>query len=79
MNASELLDVVEVYNGNEELKKTVEFQLEPDLFSVLLAALVFNGDIVLTINNVAYDGMKFDELIKLSPEQIADFTHIKKA
>ena len=78
VNASELLDIIQTYNKNEEVKRTTNFNLEPELFSVLLAALVFSGDIVITINNVTYDGMKFDELIKLSAEQIADFTHIKK-
>lgn len=78
VNASELLDVIETFNKNEEVKRTVKFDLEPELFAVLLAALVFNGDIVITINGTTYDGMKFDDLIRLSAEQIADFTHIKK-
>lgn len=78
VNASELLDVIETFNKNEEVKRTGKFNLEPELFAVLLAALVYNGDIVITINGVTYDGIKFDDLIKLSAEQIADFTHIKK-
>lgn len=78
VNAFELIDVVETYNKYGEVKRTVKFDLEPELFAVVLAALVYNGDIVLTINGITYDGMNFDELIKLSPVQIADFSHLKR-
>lgn len=78
VNANELLKVVEVYNRHEEVKRTVRFDLEPELFAVVLAALVYSGDIVLTINRTEYDGMNFDELLKLSAAQIAEFTHLKK-
>lgn len=78
LNASELLEVVQIYQGHLELKKTTMFQLEPELLIVLLAAMVFNGDIVLTINGEAYDAMKYDQLIRLSLEELMDFTHIKK-
>jgi hypothetical protein len=78
VNASELIDVIETFNKNEEVIRTVKFNLEPEMFAVLLAALVFNGDIVITINGITYDGMKFDELTRLSADQISDFTHIKK-
>lgn len=78
LNASELLEVVQIYQGNLELKKTKMFQLEPELFTVVLAAMVFNGDIVITINGESYDAMKYDQLIKLPLEELIDFSHIKK-
>ncbi|WP_282937664.1 DUF6079 family protein [Paenibacillus sp. RC67] len=77
LNASELLEVLQS-QGDWEVKKTVEFQLEPELLSVLLAALVFTGDIVITINGETYDSMRFNQLIALKAEGIAEFSHIKK-
>lgn len=78
LNTSELLEVIQIYQGNLELKKTIMFKLEPELLTVLLAAMVFNGDIVITINGEAYDAMKYEQLIKLPLEELMDFTHIKK-
>jgi len=78
LNASELLEIIQIYQGNLELKKTKMFQLEPELFTVVLAAMVFNGDIVMTVNGEAYDAMKYDQLIRLSLDELMDFTHIKK-
>lgn len=77
LNASELLEVLQS-QGDWEVKKTIEFQLEPELLSVILAALVFTGDIVITINGETYDSMKFNQLIALKAEGIAEFSHIKK-
>ncbi|MNO15635.1 hypothetical protein D3C76_53040 [compost metagenome] len=77
LNASELLEVLQS-QGEWEVKKTIEFQLEPELLSVILAALVYNGDIVITINGETYDSMKFNQLIALKAEGIAEFSHVKK-
>lgn len=77
LNASELLEVLQS-QGDWEVKKTIEFQLEPELLSVILAALVYTGDIVITINGETYDSMKFNQLIALKAEGIAEFSHIKK-
>ncbi|RCW52053.1 DUF6079 family protein [Paenibacillus prosopidis] len=77
LNASELFEVLQS-QGDWEVKKTKEFQLEPELFSVILAALVHTGDIVITINGETYDSMKFNQLIGLKAEGIAEFSHIKK-
>lgn len=77
LNASELLEVFQS-QGDWEVKKTIEFQLEPELLSVILAALVYTGDIVITINGETYDSMKFNQLIALKAEGIAEFSHIKK-
>ncbi|WP_058302024.1 DUF6079 family protein [Gorillibacterium timonense] len=77
LNASELLEVLQSH-GDWEVKKTIEFQLEPELLSVILAALVYTGDIVITIHGESYDSMKFNHLIALKAEGIAEFSHIKK-
>jgi hypothetical protein len=77
VNASEILHVERLVGGME-VKKTAQFKLEPELLSVVLAALVYSGDIVITINGITYDSMKFDELIRLKAEGIIEFSHIKK-
>lgn len=77
LNASELLEVLQS-QGDWEVKKTKEFQLEPELLSVILAVLVYTGDVVVTINGESYDSMKFSQLIGLKAEGIAEFSHIKK-
>ncbi|GGD99905.1 DUF6079 family protein [Paenibacillus nasutitermitis] len=77
LNAPELLEVLQS-QGDWEVKKTIEFQLEPELISVILATLVYTGDIVITINGETYDSMKFNQLIALKAEGIAEFSHIKK-
>lgn len=77
LNANELLEVVQVYK-DEEIRRTKMYQLEPELFSVILAALVYNGDILITIQHETYDAMKFDQLIRLQPKEIAEFSYISK-
>lgn len=77
VNASELLEVLQS-QGNLEIKKTRKYDLEPEILSVILAVLVYTGDIVITINNESYDSMKFAQLIGLKAEGIAEFSHIKK-
>ena len=77
VNASELLHTERIAGGME-VKRTVQFKLEPELLAVLLTALVYSGDIVITINGTTYDSMKLDELIRLKAEGIMEFTHVKK-
>jgi len=77
VNASELL-YTERIAGGMEVKKTFAYHLEPELLAVLLAALVYSGDIEITIHGTTYNAMKFDELIRLRAEGIMEFTHIKK-
>jgi len=78
VNQSEFVKDVYTSQGTEDIKITKEFKMEPELFTVVLAALVKNGDIVITINGKAYDAMNFEELIKVSQKDFIDFSHIKK-
>jgi hypothetical protein len=77
LNANELIEIVQVVR-DEEVRRTKAFQLEPELFSVILAALVYNGDIVITINGETYDAMKYDQLVRLQAKGILEFSYIKK-
>ncbi|NLY91310.1 MAG: ATP-binding protein, partial [Firmicutes bacterium] len=78
VNRSELITTLYTCYGTEDLEQTQEFAMEPELLVVLLAALVYNGDIVITINGNSYDAMKFDQLIKLPINELKAFSHIKR-
>jgi predicted ATPase len=77
LNSSELLEVLQS-QGEWEVKKTKEYKLEPELLSVILATLVYTGDIVINIDGETYDSMKFNLLVGLKAEGIAQFSNIKK-
>lgn len=78
VNRAELIATLYTCQGTEDLELTQEFAMEPELLVVLLAALVYNGDIVVTINGTSYDAMKFDQLIKLPLNEVKAFSHIKR-
>lgn len=78
VNRSELVETVYTSQGTADVEQTTEFDLEPELLSVILAALVYNGNIVVTINGISYDAMKYEELIRLSIDDMIGFSHIKR-
>lgn len=65
VNRSEFIDELYTSQGTEDIELTKEFNMEPELFTVVLAALVKNGDIVITVNGKSFDAMSFEQLIKL--------------
>lgn len=78
INRSELIDTIYTKIGTKDVELTKKFKIEPELFSVILIALVHNGDIVITIAGTQYDAMKFEQLIRLPIDDIVNFSHIKK-
>ena len=78
VNQSEFIENVYTSQGTEDIKVTKEFKMEPELFTVVLAALVKSGDIVISINSKNYDAMNFGELIKVPQRDFVNFNHIKK-
>lgn len=78
VNQSELIETVYSCQGTEDVKQTTGFNLEPELLVVLLVAMVYSGDIVVTVSGSTYDAMKLDQLIKLSLQELKEFSHIKK-
>ncbi|MDF9408590.1 MAG: hypothetical protein A4E52_01653 [Pelotomaculum sp. PtaB.Bin013] len=78
VNQSEFIETVYSCQGTEDIKLTTAFKLEPELLVVLLAALVYSGDIVVTVSGITYDAMKMEQLIKLPLRELKDFSHIKK-
>ncbi|WP_044640701.1 DUF6079 family protein [Risungbinella massiliensis] len=77
INNSELIETA-YQHGTQTHQLSSNFKLEPELLLVVLSALVYSGDIVITINGTTYDALKLDQLVKLPLQQLLDFTHIKK-
>ncbi|MBO8173526.1 MAG: ATP-binding protein [Bacillaceae bacterium] len=78
INRSELVKTLYSVQGIEDIEQTVQFQMEPELLVVLLAALIQNGDAVVTINNKQYDAMNYNDFTKLPLNELINFSHIKK-
>src|SRR5699024_2143220 len=78
VNHSEFVENVYTSQGTEDIKQTKEFKVDPELFAVVLAALVKNGDIVIAIDGKTYDAMNFEKLVSLSLNDFINFSHIKK-
>lgn len=78
VNRSSLIEMVYTGQGTEDVERTIHFHLEPELFTVVLAALVYNGDIVVTINGKSYDAMNYEHLIRLPIHDLMHFSHVKK-
>lgn len=76
VNRGELVETLFHTQGSKDIELTVKYQMEPELLAVVLAALVYNGSIVLTINGVQYDAMKYEQLSSLPLDQIIEFSHI---
>lgn len=78
VNQNELIETIYTVQGTEDVRLVKEFKMEPELLVVVLAALVHEGEIVITIENKTYEGMNFDELVKVPLRTLTNFSHIKK-
>jgi virulence-associated protein VapD len=72
LNHGELFTVVQ---GIEYDKK---FRLEPEFVLVVLAALVYNGDIIISFPGKKVNASTLDELIKMSINDLKGFKHIER-
>ncbi|MHC5672787.1 DUF6079 family protein [Nostoc sp.] len=55
-----------------------QYRLEPQWVVVLLAALVYNGDIVLAVPGNKFDANNLDILVTTSVEELIDFKHLEQ-
>jgi len=74
VNHAELLEEV---NGTEYLAPS-SYRLENEWTAVLLASLVYSGDIVLAVPGNKFDASKLAELAATSIDDIAAFKHIEQ-
>ena len=74
VNHAELLEEV---HGTEYLAPA-DYRLETEWVAVLLAALVYSGDIVLAIPGNKFDASKLADLASISIDDISAFKHIEQ-
>ncbi|MCJ8278947.1 MAG: DUF6079 family protein, partial [Rivularia sp. ALOHA_DT_140] len=55
-----------------------QYRLEPELVVVLLASLVYNGDIVLAIPGNKFNANNLDVLVNTSVEDLINFKHLEQ-
>lgn len=77
INYDELI-VTERIKGTEDIRYTKEFRIEPELFVVLLGAMLQTGKIEITIDGKTYDAMNYSEWMKLDINLQTGFSHIRK-
>lgn len=75
VNRSELIK--EVY-GVEYFAPEKGYRLEPEWLVVVLAALVYSGDLVLSIPGNKFDATKLSQLAAASIGELTNFKHIEK-
>jgi len=74
VNRAEILETV---HGVDYLEPS-SYRLETEWVAVLLAALIYSGDIVLAIPGNKFDASKLSELASTSVDDIAAFKHIEQ-
>lgn len=69
----------EVLSGSVDVEyfAAIRFRLEPDLLVVVLASLVYSGDIVLAITGDKIDSGKLNLLAERSLDELKQFKHIE--
>src|SRR5690606_24082644 len=75
VNRSELIQ--EVY-GVEYFAQALGYRLEPEWAVVVLAALVYSGDLVLSIPGKKFDATGLPQLAATSIDELAHFKHIER-
>lgn len=78
VNRKDMLIVQRTRDGVEDIAYTTEFHLEPALLQVVLAALIWVGDVVVVIDKVKYGPDRLVEFSKLNDQQMLQFGHIEK-
>lgn len=72
VNRKELITV------KNDVERECQYQLEPELLLIVLASLVQNGNITLSVAGMKFDAANLAEAAKTSVEQLVAFKHIEK-
>ena len=72
VNRKELITV------RNDVERESRFQLEPELLVIVLAALVQNGNITLSIAGKKLDAANLNEVMKTPLDQLVAFKHVEK-
>ncbi|MCD6320135.1 MAG: ATP-binding protein, partial [Candidatus Desulfofervidaceae bacterium] len=77
INRSELVETLYTSQGIADIERTPKYQLEPELLVVILAALVFSGDIIWVFPGQRIDASNLHILSKMSLSDLKNFKHIE--
>lgn len=78
VNRKDILEIQRTRDGVEDIAYTRKFHLEPPLLMVILAALIWNGDAVVTIGKEKYGPERLGDFSKLTDEQMMRLNHVEK-
>lgn len=70
-------EIIKQYHKEIEYMNPDAFRLEPEWVFVILAALIYSGDIVVTITGRKYDASSIQHYATLSIEELRTFKHIE--
>lgn len=78
VNRKDILIIQQSRDGVEDIAYTREYHLEPALLMVILAALIWNGDVVVTVGKEKYGPDRLTQFSKLTEDQFIHFSHVEK-
>ena len=71
-------ELIRDVNGVEYFAPEVGFRLEPELLMVILAALVYDGEVVLSIPGKKFDATSLSQLANIPVSDLINFKHIER-
>ncbi len=78
VNRKDILEIQQTRGGVEDIAYTREFHLEPALLMVIFSALIWSGDVVVTVGKEKYGPERLGDFSKLTGGQLMHFSHVEK-
>lgn len=75
---SQVLNRSELIYDDNGVEFWKDFRIEPELLAVVLAALAYSGDLVISVTGAKIDAASTDELTKIGIETIKAFKHVEQ-
>ncbi|MHC1596361.1 MAG: DUF6079 family protein [Candidatus Syntropharchaeales archaeon] len=76
--AGQVLNRGEIIHDLQGVEYDIRFRLEPEWMVVLLAALVNNGDVIMSYPGKKVDASNLDELTKMPIQDLIGFKHVEQ-
>ncbi len=76
--AGQVVNRKELITVKNDVERESRYQLEPEFLLIVLAALVQNGNITLSVAGKKLDAANLSEAMKMSVEQLVAFKHVEK-
>ena len=74
----QVLNRGEIFTEMQGIEYDKKFKLEPEFVVVIMAALVYNGDIIVSYPGKKVDASNLDELTKMPSADLKEFKHIER-